>query len=183
MKRIVPILLLGLALSSGAAAARAASASGAFGGMSIPVVQEDAKTGAVYGVRVPVTVMPLVTVEPYCARTRPGDDEETFGGLTYTRDGGEISAFGLNVHAGRGGPLRFYPFAGIGSYRLTRDGDATTAPRSATTLGLGLGLSPLPKLDGRPARRVRRHRRSTRRRGSAANVTLGVSYHLPPPCP
>jgi opacity protein-like surface antigen len=175
MKSMVPILLLGLALSSGAAQAGGIGV-GVFGGTSIPVVQEDAKTGAVYGVRLPVTVIPLVRFEPFWARTRPGDAEETFGGLTYTRDGGEISAFGLNAMLATGGPLRFYPFAGIGSYKLTREAsdDRTEIGYDA---GLGLGLSPLPKLevDLRAEFVVIALDETSRK---AVNVTLGASYRF-----
>jgi len=149
---------------------------GAFGGMSFPVVQEDAKTGAVYGVRLPVTVLPLLRLEPYWTAMRPGDVEETFGGETYTRDGGEISAFGLNVMLAAGGPLRFYPFAGIGSYELTR---AATDDRTEVgyDAGLGLGLSPLPGLEADlRAEFVVIPLDETSRK--FVNVTLGASYHF-----
>lgn len=175
MKSMVPILLLGLALPSGVAQAVGVGA-GAFGGTSLPVVQEDVKAGAVYGVRLPVTVVPMLRLEPFWSRTRPGDAEETFGGLDYTRDGGEISAFGLNAMLATGGPLRFYPFVGIGSYRLTREAsdDRTEIGYDA---GLGLGLSPLPKLDVdlRAEFVVIALDESSRK---AVNVTLGASYHF-----
>jgi hypothetical protein len=175
MKRTIPILLLGLALSAGTATA-AGIGVGVFGGTSFPVVQEDAAAGAVYGVRLPVTVVPLLRLEPYWTLIRPGDVEETFGGLTYTRDGGEINAFGLNAMFAAGGPLRFYPFVGIGSYRLTREAtdDRTEVGYDA---GLGLGLSPLPRLEADlRAEFVMIAFDETSRK--FVNVTLGASYHF-----
>jgi hypothetical protein len=175
MKKTAPILLLGLALTAGAAYAAGVGV-GAFGGTSIPIVQEDAKAGVLYGVRLPVTVVPLLRLEPYWTQTRPGDVEETFGGLTYTRDGGEISAFGLNAMLATGGPLRFYPFAGIGSYKLTREAtdDLTQIGYDA---GVGLGLSPLPKLEvDLRAEFVVISLDETSRK--SVNVTLGASYHF-----
>ena len=175
MKRIVPILLLGLAVSGGAAGA-ASVGFGVFGGTSVPVVQDDARAGAVYGLRLPVDVVPMLRLEPYWSRAALGDVEETFAGLPYTRDGGEISAFGLNVMLAAGGPLRFYPFAGIGSYELTR---AATDDRTEVgyDAGLGLGLSPLPGLEAdlRAEFVVIPFDETSRK---FVNVTLGASYHF-----
>jgi hypothetical protein len=175
MKRIAAILLLGLALSAGAAQAAGVGV-GVFGGTSFPVVQEDVRAGAVYGVRLPVSVVPLVRLEPFWARTRPGDVEGTFGGLAYTRDGGEISVFGLNAMLATGGPLRFYPFAGIGSYKLTRAA-ADDLTKVGYDAGAGLGLSPLPKLEvDLRAEFVVIPLDETSRK--FVNVTLGASYHF-----
>jgi hypothetical protein len=175
MKRIVPILLLGLALSAGSAVAAGIGA-GFFGGASFPVVQEDAKSGTLFGVRVPVTVVPLLRLEPYWTALRPGDVEETFGGLSYTRDGGEISSFGLNAILAAGGPLRFYPYAGLGSYRLTREA-SDDRTELGYDLGLGLGVSPLPglELDLRGEFVMITLDETSRK---FANVTLGASYHF-----
>jgi len=177
MKRIVPILPLALALALAGGAAEAAGVGvGAFGGTWIPVAQEDAGTGVVYGLRLAVDVVPLLRLEPYWAKSAPGDVEETFAGLPYTRDGGEISAFGLNAMLSTGGPLRFYPFVGVGSCRLTRE---ATDERTEIgyDAGLGLGLSPLPglELDLRGEFVVIPLDEASRK---SVNVTLGVSYHF-----
>ena len=177
MKRILPGVLLALVLGAGAASAVGVKiGGGAFAGVSIPLLQDDSKQGTLYGVRLPVSVLPLLKVEPYWATTSLGDAEETFGGLAYTRDGGKVTAYGVNALLSMGGPVRFYPFAGIGSHKLTREG-AEDLSKIGYNFGLGLGFSAIPKLDvdvrgelnmitlGETSRKF-------------ANVTAGVSYHF-----
>ena len=177
MKRIVPIALLALVLGAGAASAIGVSVGGgAFAGVSIPLLQEDSKQGTLYGLRLPVTLLSLLKVEPYWATASLGDAEETFGTLAYTRDGGKVTAYGVNALLTMGGPVRFYPFVGIGSHELTREGTEDLS-KVGYNFGLGLGFSAIPRLDvdvrgelnmitlGETSRKF-------------ANVTAGVSYHF-----
>ena len=177
MKRIIPTVLLALVLGAGAANAIGLSVGGgAFGGVSIPILQDDSKQGTIYGLRLPVSLLPLLKVEPYWATTSLGDVTETFGTLSYTRDGGKVTAYGVNALLSMGGPLRFYPFVGIASQKLTR-ASAEDLTKVGYNLGLGLGISAIPKLDvdvrgelnmislGETSRKF-------------ANVTAGVSYHF-----
>jgi hypothetical protein len=149
---------------------------GAFGGTSIPVLQDDNGPGSMVGLRVPLALIPLVTVEPYFAKTTGGDKDQDVEGRTITRSGMNINGFGANVMLTFGGRLQFYPFAGIGSSTLQRTG-TEDATNTTYTFGLGLGVSPLPKLsvhvrgelaaavDGETSRKW-------------ANATLGVSYNV-----
>ena len=177
MKRIIPVVLLALVLGAGAASAIGVSVGGgAFGGVSIPILQDDSKQGTLYGLRLPVSVLPLLKVEPYWATTSLGDVEETFGTLTYTRDGGKVTAYGVNALLSMGGPLRFYPFVGIASHKLKREATEDLS-KIGYNFGLGLGFSAIPKFDvdvrgelnmitlGETSRKF-------------ANVTAGVSYHF-----
>jgi opacity protein-like surface antigen len=177
MNRILGLALLAAALA--AAPARAATVSigaEAFGGMCIPVVQDDADQGTVFGVRVPAHVTPLLTVEPWFAKSALGDKNVDIAGLPYDIDGGEVTGFGLNARlGGLGAPgLSFFPFLGIGSYTLAREGsdDRTEAGYSA---GLGLTLSPMPKLGiGLRGEFVMIPTGDTSRK--YANATLGLTY-------
>jgi opacity protein-like surface antigen len=175
MNRIVLIALIALAVPGGMASAGGVGLGG-FAGTSVPILQDDAANGTLYGLRVPVTLMPLLTLEPYWARTRSGDVEETFADLPYTRDGGTVTAYGLNAMLAGGGTLRFYPYVGIASYRLEREAsdDRTGTGYDA---GLGLGLSPLPKLslDLRGEFEMLSLGETSRK---FVNVTLGVSYEF-----
>jgi hypothetical protein len=141
-----PILLSGI-LVLGAGAAPAANVGvGVFGGGSFPIVQDDNGPGAMLGVRVPVNVVPFLTLEPYFSRSMQGDVEETFGGATYTRSGFDVTAFGANVALGSLGLMSgfsFYPYAGIASYKLTRDGSDDVS-EVGYNFGLGFGISPTP---------------------------------------
>ena len=177
MKRIVPFVLLALVLTAGAASALGVSiGAGAFGGVSIPLLQDDSKQGTLYGLRVPVSLLSLLKVEPYWATASLGDVDETFGTLPYTRDGGKVTAYGVNALLSTGGPVRFYPFVGIGSHKLTRAGTEDLS-KIGYNFGLGLGLSPIPKfdLDLRGELNMITLGETSRK---FANVTAGVSYHF-----
>jgi hypothetical protein len=145
MRRVF-VAVLGLALA--AATAQAADIGvGPFGGLSIPVLNDLSKSGTTFGIRVPVNLIPLLTVEPFYAGSSLGDAEETFGTpITYTRDGGKTTGFGVNALFTFGtGIFKFYPLAGIGSYKFERSGAAEIS-EIGYNFGLGLGLSPIPKL-------------------------------------
>ena len=176
MKRIVPILLLGLALTAGAAHA-AGIGVGAFGGTSIPVVQEDAKTGALYGVRLPVTVVPLLRLEPFWATNaagrRRGDVRWPDLHSRRRRDFGLRAERHARDRRARCASTRSRASARTGSCARRR----TTARRSATTPGSGLGLSPLPGLEvDLRAEFVVITLDGTSRK--VVNVTLGASYRF-----
>jgi hypothetical protein len=173
MKRLLAILLLALVFAPTSARAGTVGI-GAFGGANIPVVQDDNGQGTTFGIRVPVALLPLVTVEPYFGTTSDGDVTQTILGTSYTRSGFGISSFGANVLLTFGSHFQVYPFAGIGTNTLTRDGSADQT-MMAFNAGLGFGISPAPKF--------RIHIRGQAERftnGDAGrvfgNVTGGVSY-------
>lgn len=145
MRRVLLAAALVLATCAGSAHARGVGV-GVFAGISIPVLNDLSEQGSQFGIRVPVELLPLLTVEPYYAQSGLGDAEESFAGLPYTRDGGDLKSFGANVLLAFGGPVRFYPFAGIGQFTLERDG-AEDVEELGYNLGLGLGFD-IPALIG-----------------------------------
>lgn len=174
MKRWIVMALVASALSSGVA--RAASVGlGFFGGASVPIVQEDQDNGSVWGFRAPVKLVPLLAVEPYFSSAALGDKTVNVGGFTATREGSEVKSFGVNAMLTMGGPVRFYPFAGIGSAKYERTGQSESF--TAYNLGLGFGVGIIPKLDldlrgefqaavdGDVSRKV-------------VNISLGASYSI-----
>lgn len=161
MKR--PVILALLLLGVGAAPAHAglgltSVGVGAFGGLSVPVLQDvtassfspsDAfgKTGSQFGIRVPVAAIPVFTFEPFYSKSSYADRTETLGGLSYTRDGFSGTAYGLNAILGHvdGSSVSFYPFAGIGHYKLTRTGSDDISD-VGYDFGLGLGIQAVQKV-------------------------------------
>jgi hypothetical protein len=155
---------------------------GAFGGISIPIVNDLSKQGAVYGVRAPVKIVPLVTIEPFYSLSSLGDVEESFGGpVTYTRDGGEVTAFGASVLLTMGeGTTNFFPFGGIGSYKIERSG-AEEISEIGYNFGLGISVSPESwrgfSFDVRGEAVMIATGDTSQKFG---NITAGVSYQLIP---
>jgi opacity protein-like surface antigen len=174
MRRLLALALVCAVLPPGVAHAGSIGI-GAFGGMSYPVLQNDTGNGKLYGFCAPVKLVPMVTVEPFYASSTLSDKVTTIAGLSYSRQGFDITAYGVNAMLATGGPVSFYPIVGIGQTRLKRD----QFDQSFTTynLGLGLGLSPMPKVtvnlrgqlqavvDGSTSRKF-------------GNATLGASYAL-----
>lgn len=168
--------LLAVVLAAAPAGAVSIGA-GVFGGASFSILQDDNGHGAQFGLRVPVHVVPLVTVEPYYAHSSLGDATQTFAGVEYTRDGFAVNAFGLNVALGGMGLVPGFPlspYVGIATHRLSRDG-SDDIQEVGYNLGLGLGFSLPPglALSVRGEFNLVQTGKTSRK---FANVTAGVSY-------
>ena len=190
MRRFIALALAFTCVS--AVPARAGGISvGAFGGGIYPVAQADAGNGTLYGLRIPVNVVPLLTIEPYWASSRLGDKQLKYGtlALPYTSKGFDETAYGASVILATGGPLSFYPFAGIGT--VTLKGGGANPACTVYSGGVGLGLHVIPKLsfDVRgeaqavacPAvtRTFEGHAiTEAKKTRTFASVTAGVSYSL-----
>jgi len=175
MKKRILLTLLALTLAPAMAAARGVGV-GVFGGASLPVLQENAGNGSQFGVRVPVSLVPFLSLEPFYAKSALGDVEETFGTATYKRSGPDITTFGVNALLSFGGPFQFYPYAGLGSSKIEQNG-ASDITETTYDFGLGFGIAPMPKftihLRGELAAIVTGD--TSRKTG---NLTAGVSYAL-----
>jgi hypothetical protein len=146
MRQNLVAVALALALVAGPAAA-ADIGLGAFGGLSIPVVNEASEQGSQFGVRFPIHLVPMLDVEPYFSKSALGDGEVDAGGFTYTRDGGDVTSYGVNalISFGAASFFRLFPIVGLGSYKIERDG-AEEISKAGYNFGLGFGISPIPKL-------------------------------------
>jgi hypothetical protein len=174
MKRILVLVLAGTLLCASLAYAGNVGI-GAFGGMSIPVLQEDQSQGGLYGLRAPISLTPLLAVEPYWSTSALGDQTESVGGVDYTREGSDVTTFGANVTLSTTGPLRFYPYVGLGTVKFKRTGQDESF--TSWNFGLGLGFTPAPKfgLDIRGELQMAAKDQVSRK---MANLTVGVSYAL-----
>lgn len=179
MRKSVLAAALGVLLAASAAHATGVGV-GVYGGLSFPVLQGDVKSGSIVGVRAPISILPIVTAEPFYASSKLGDAEETLGGITYKRDGFDQTAYGLTAMFGHPGGMgvHFFPFAGIGKYKLERDGSADIDD-VGYTLGLGLGVGATPKvsLQIRGQLELVKTGDTSRKFG---NVTGGLTYSLLP---
>jgi opacity protein-like surface antigen len=123
---------------------------------------------------------PGLSAEAFYTQSTLGDVTEDFGGgVTGTRDGGDMKSLGANLVFGMGAPaLSFHTILGIGSYKLERESVADIK-KTGYTLGLGLGIAP-PGLMGLSfdvrGEFVMIPTDQTSQKFS--NVTAGVSYNF-----
>ena len=163
-------------LAPAARAGTIAVGGGVFGGMSFPVLQDDQGQGSIFGARIPVRLLPLLTVEPFYSTSALGDKTiETVPGFSVTRAGSDVTTYGVNVMFPFGTKTLLTPFAGIGSAHFTRQGEDETF--TSFDLGLGIGFTVMPKfsLDLRGELQAASSGETSRK---MANVTLGASYAL-----
>ena len=174
MRRNLVLVLAVLALGAGTANAASVSI-GAFGGASIPIVQDDQGNGSLFGLRAPVQLVPLLRVEPFWSTSALGDKTVDVGGFSVTRTGSDVTTFGLNAMLSLGGPVSFYPFVGLGTVKFDRPGQDESY--TSYHMGLGLGLSPIPKVsvDLRAELQAAAKDGASRKMG---NITLGASYAI-----
>lgn len=127
---------------------------GGFLGMNIPVAQDDAGSGTVFGFRGQLQAIPLIRIEPHLSFLKNGDFEAPGIGGPFDLDGGKLTSFGVNgiLGAPMGGPgFGVGLVAGIGSYKLQVEGyEDDTRVGYSGGLDLSLGLTGAPiKLNGR----------------------------------
>jgi len=175
------IVAAALSVSLAACAAHATGIGvGVYGGLSYPIIQDDVKSGSIFGFRAPVSLVPMITVEPFYASSKLGDAEETLGGITYKRDGFDQTAYGVTAMLGSPGGMgiHFFPFAGIGKYKLTRAGsDDIDEAGYNVGLGLGIGATPKVSLQIRGELEIVKTGDTSRKFG---NATAGLTYSLMP---
>jgi len=178
MKKAVMAAALSVLLAAGAANATGVGV-GVYGGLSYPIIQQDVESGSMYGARVPVTLSSIVTLEPFYASSSLGDVNETLNGISYTRSGFDQTAYGANVLFGNiGGPgFHFYPYAGLGKYKLERTGTDINEMGYNFGLGFGIGVAPKISLQVRGELEMVKIEDTSRKFG---NVTGGVSYSFMP---
>ncbi|MBI1799517.1 MAG: outer membrane beta-barrel protein [Candidatus Eisenbacteria bacterium] len=178
MKRWIWIALAALAVSPAISSAATVGV-GVFGGTSIPIVQEDNDRGPMYGLRVPINLTPIVSIEPYYGSTQGGDKNETVAGVTYTRAGIDNTAFGVHVLFMFGTGVQFYPFVGLASNHLKRDG--LDESQTGYDFGLGFGFKlPVVGLSAhaRGGANIVTSPASSETSRKWGEITLGVSYNF-----
>lgn len=158
LRVVVPLCAI-FVFAFGASTAKAGSGIdvGVFGGLNIPLIQADAESGNIYGVRVAYDVS-MLSLQPYVAFSAIGDYDLAGAGSipTSTLDGGDLTVYGVDATLGGGGTgFGIYLLGGIASYKLEyENGTPITSTNIGYSAGLGFKLnmtsSPLA-IDGRAA--------------------------------
>jgi len=149
---------------------------GVFGGMSFPVLQDDQGQGSVFGARIPVRLANMFAVEPFYSTSALGDKTiETSPGFSVTREGSDVTSYGINAMFPFGTKTLLYPYGGIGSAHFERSGEDETFTSYDVGLGLGVTLIPKLMLDVRGELQMASSGETSRK---MFNVTLGATYSI-----
>jgi hypothetical protein len=138
MKRILAAVILMIAM---ACSASAGIGVGAFGGLAMPLVQDDQDNGNVFGLQARLKAIPLFTIQPYLSFAKYGD-KQIEGLLGGEFKGSKVTSYGVDALFGApmGGPgVKPYFIAGAGFYKTTPD-DANTVVEETTRLGFSGGF-------------------------------------------
>ncbi|PWB68531.1 hypothetical protein C3F09_11475 [candidate division GN15 bacterium] len=143
------VVLLTLLLAAAALSAQTPKIGlGGFGGLSIPVVQDDQASGTEFGIRARVK-LPIVTVEPNVSFAKWGKADPPEG-ITDMPDGSKVTSFGIDaLLGGAPGVPGFKPFFVIGgaSYKVKNDDTGYDESKLGFSAGLGVMLGLAAKLD------------------------------------
>jgi len=152
MKKLLMVTIGLMLLIEPVSAAGIQAGAGVFGGLAIPVVQDDQASGSVFGFKGSVKMLSIFTLEPNVMFTKYGDPD--IDNIIDDPSGAKITGFGLDVLLGSslGAPgVSPFFFAGIGTYKTKNDDlqvDHSDAGLSAG-LGLEIGLGPSLGIEGR----------------------------------
>jgi uncharacterized spore protein YtfJ len=132
-------------------ASAAGFAVGGYGGYNIPILQDDAGGGALYGAKAKIGPLSFLVLEPSITWIQVGDKDQSEEDLDFTQKGGEIMTYGLNLNIG-GFPIApgpsFYVTGGVGSYTLKPDVEyKEEETRFGYNAGLGIAVKPAALFD------------------------------------
>jgi hypothetical protein len=146
---LVPIALAFTVSLASLAQAESVIGIGVFGGAGIPggdmhKVTQESKTGAHFGVRIPMALGKMFSIEPFMARTEGCPDSAyQFEFPPPVRDGFDVTAYGVNIGIGKlvdNEGFNIAPYAGVGIHKFRREMGPADDP-FGWRAGLALGLA------------------------------------------
>ncbi len=177
-------LLFGLVLCASIVSAGPAKLGiGAFGGLNIPVVQDDQASGPVFGFKVRYQLIPILVIEPNISFTSYGapDNDE----FDFDIDGSSVTAFGIDATLGNQvGKMGFKPYfvAGLGFYNQKNDeidavfGEVGSKAGISAGFGFGIGFSPQIDVDVRGKAHVAGSEGDISKK--SVSITGGLNYYF-----
>ncbi len=121
---------------------------GAFGGMNMPILQDDQGNGTVFGIKAKVKIIPIILLEPNITFGKWGEPDPVDG--VDLPSGSKISSFGIDaILGGSPGAAGIKPFflAGAGIYTVKNDDTGYDESKLGYSAGLGIGIGVGPKMD------------------------------------
>lgn len=147
MRQTTLFVLLALLLCSAVAAQTPRLGAGVFGGLNIPIAQDDQASGSVFGIRGRIQLLPILVAEPNFLISNWGAPD-AIDGVDLGIDGSKITGFGLDVTLGGGMVgVGFKPFliAGLGSFKVENDETGYDESNFGFKGGLGFGIGLTPR--------------------------------------
>lgn len=182
MKRLFLLTATGLLLAGAQPALAGGWGLGGFGGITIPVEQNDATNGTVFGVKGRWSPFWSLTIEPQVFLLKNGDYKVTFGDndeLTETFTGWKATSLGANLVLGapvkKFTGVRPFVFGGVRVNMMDFEGrDKESKFGFGAGLGLEIGLGAIG-LEIRGAGEVVPNHKSSKKN---ATITGGLNLYL-----
>ncbi len=146
--KVLLVLLTLLLVSAALSAQTPRIGFGGFGGLSIPVAQDDQASGSEFGFRARLK-LPVLTVEPNISFTKWGKANPPEG-ISDMPVGSKVTSFGVDaLLGGAPGVPGFKPFFVIGgaSYKVKNDDTGFDESKIGFSAGLGVLFGLTPKFD------------------------------------
>jgi hypothetical protein len=184
MKNLLIAGLTVCTLAAGAMAGPARLGFGAKAGLNFPIVQEDQKSGSIFGFNLRYQLIPNLVVEPNIMFGSYGTPDPV-DGVDLSIDGSSLVSYGVDATLGNAvGKIGFKPYAvaGVGFYKQSNDQTDDIFDASGTKLGwsggfgFGFGISPKFDLDLRGKVIVFSAEGGGTKKSAA--LTGGVNYYL-----
>lgn len=135
---VLGVILVLLMLVSSASAAKFSL--GGFAGLNLPLAQQDAKSGALFGAKGRILLLPLLGLEPNFSFAKYGGKDVEVRETTFPREGGDITSFGADIVFGSlsaMGKMKIYGLAGMNYNTYKREG---VPDESGLGLAFGTGF-------------------------------------------
>lgn len=138
------VILLLLMMVCSASAAKFSI--GGFGGLNLPIAQNDASSGALFGAKGRILILPFMGVEPnFLFAKYGGKDVDDVRGKSFAQEGGDITSFGVDLLLGSLsaiGNIKIYGLAGLNSNTYKRE---KLEDESGLGVAFGTGFEFLPQ--------------------------------------
>ncbi len=148
-KAVILVILLLLMCPLVAAQSAVKLGAGVFGGLDMPVGQDDQAKGTVFGIRARIKAIPIITFEPKLAFTSFGEPDSDI--LTLGLDGSKLTAYGVDATIGApfgGKGFAMFGVVGAGFYKMKRDQTFQDDTNLGWLAGLGFSIGFSPFISG-----------------------------------
>jgi Outer membrane protein beta-barrel domain len=188
LRKIILVIGILLILTTAVNAQSLKLSAGVFGGVSVPVLQDDQSQGTVFGIMARYNLLSIFQIEPYISFGKWGSpdpiESDEPGGVPYDLgiDGSKVTSFGFDVLIGGapGAPgLKPTFIGGIGYYKIKNDDTGYEESKMGFAAGLGLNLGFIPKfdIDIRAKAIIIPQEEGSKK---AVNITAGLLYNFGP---